>query len=61
MKNILPSDIEVALFGHDEIISLIWTGLKIVTIWVERWNNFVTTIIVTTFKCCNNLRKVVTI
>ena len=43
------------------IIEKIWAGLKVVTIWVEQWNNFVTTIIVTTFKCCNNLRKVVTI
>ena len=33
-------------------------GLKVVTIEIIE---IVTTIIVTTFKCCNNLRKVVTI
>ena len=35
------------------------TNHKVVTIWVEQWNTFVATINVTTFKFCNNLRKVV--
>ena len=53
MNLFMPSTFKIALYGQlAKFANILWDGLKVVTIEIIE---IVTTIIVTTFKRCNNL------